>query len=99
MHPKAGRYLGPGCYLGPMDEFSRVSGYQHGMFYTKKPTCTCMHAIQDVRPYEYTQPLGVNTDVGDYTGQTCSHAVPGRVHGGWALLRMGVISGFCGTIL
>ena len=28
-------------------------------------------------------------DMGDYMDKTCRHAVPGRVHGGWALFRMG----------
>ena len=44
----------------------------------------------------YPATLGVYTDVGDYTGQTCWHAVPGHVHGGWALFRKGVVTGFYG---
>ena len=47
----------------------------------------------------YAAALDVYTDVdvGDYTGQACWYAVPGRVHGGWALFWMGVITGFYGV--
>ena len=55
-----------------------------------------MHAIQDVRSCENTHPppppAGVYTDVSDSMGQTCWHVVPGRVHGGWALFWMSIIS-------
>ena len=42
---------------GLMNDF--FHGYQHSMFYIKNiknKTCTCMHTIQDVWSYEYTQP-------------------------------------------
>ena len=63
------------------------------MFYTQKKHA---HACILYKMYGHPRTLGAYTDVGDYTGQTCLHAVPGRVHGGWALFRMGVISGFYG---
>ena len=59
-HPNTGRYFGPGCYLGPgsyiglMDDFF-FRGISTVCF-TPKNMCTCMHAVQDVQPCEYTQP-------------------------------------------
>ena len=50
-HFGPGRYLRPGCYLGPMDEL--FHGY---VLHNNKKMCTCMHTIQDVRSCEYTQP-------------------------------------------
>ena len=38
--------------------------------------------------------LGVNKGMGDKNGQKCWRAVPGRLHGEWALFRVGVIWGF-----
>ena len=73
---------------------------------TRAHMCTCCCCfLHRIRLREYTQPPPpppprAFTDVGDYTGntgQTFRHAEPGRVHGGWALVRMGVISGFYGT--
>ena len=39
--------------------FSRVSAQY--VLHQKKPTCTCVHTIQDVRSCEYTQPPWVFT--------------------------------------
>ena len=97
-HPKIGRdfgpgrYLEPGCNLGPMDEFCH--GYQHSMF-TPKNTCTCMHTVQDVRscelPRAYTR-MWATTRVKCIDMLYLGAYTEGGRYFRWALFQMGVIS-------
>ena len=52
-HPKTGRYLGPGRYFGPLDEF--FSTGISTVCFTPHYMCTYIHTIQDVPSCEYTQ--------------------------------------------
>ena len=102
-HPKLGAIVSLGVMwdpgVGRMNDFCH--GYQHSMFYTKKNPHA--HACM---PYKMYGHVSIHSHPGCSRGCGRLHGsnvltccLPGRVHEGWVLFRMGVIMGFYGREL